>query len=216
MSMRETNEYGLVLSYRSLSGNEEKDIEQCEKHLNAFLASLRKKAKTENWAYEIKVCPSTTDPRNYKKERLHIHLYIKGNPALTIAKYIKEYWHKRHGIANYRKVDCGIIGYMEAQALFSWRQEYQADKLVTCDHVETIENTTIEGVSEVGSPLMSTNIDTDIDTTMENNTTQTSTGMEKTTWVNRLNETACTRLYFARRKLQSMWGGRSTLVWNTC
>jgi hypothetical protein len=156
---RETNEYGVVLSYRdgALVGiSEEEYIEVTKKHLKALFSSLRKKANVEDWAYEISVCPSVSNPRNLKKERLHIHICIRANPCTTIAKWVKDYWYKRFGIANMEKLYDYVTfrdGYMKAQAIYTWEQSKDITMLETSNEVVRVENSSSQDDKVLGSSL---------------------------------------------------------------
>lgn len=127
MSARVYGEYAIMLSYYPsvLSGMEQTEYRKVtDKQLRAFLATLRKKSRKEGWTYTLELSPSTTDPRTGKEVRLHVHMYIQGNPITTIMKFIKDYWRSKYGIADatrgYDKV--GFLGYMKAQAMYTKTQ----------------------------------------------------------------------------------------------
>jgi hypothetical protein len=127
LSAREQGIYWITLTYRpnELKGVQEEDYRKLtDSQLRKLLASLRDKAKRESWNYNITLSPSITNLRNGKKERLHIHVLIEANPACTAVKYIREYWHKRHGIADIGTIydKAGYLGYMQAQAMYTKTQ----------------------------------------------------------------------------------------------
>ncbi len=145
MAARKTSKYALILSYRGGAFNAETapDFAQLtRRHLKALSASLRKEARKNNWSYHVLIGPSMTDPRTGKKVRLHVHAYIEANPGATVTKWMRQYWHARHGIVNSRKCEeetDQLICYIRSQALYVWENEENVAQLETDGRGETPE-----------------------------------------------------------------------------
>lgn len=120
---RQLTEYGLMLSFRDtvLNNNDNGFVHLAIKKL---FAALRKRAAKENWEYSMLACPSVIDPRNGRAVRLHIHIYLKGEPGATICQWIREYWHKRYGMVDFEKVhkSKNIMEYMKMQSFRIYHQ----------------------------------------------------------------------------------------------
>jgi hypothetical protein len=153
---RLTTDYGVVLTYRDSVLNEidEQDyVSVTKEQLNIMLEALRKQAKRNGWKYNLMLCPSISNPRNMKKERLHIHVIVRGNPGATIIKWLKKYWHKKYGIVNVKKLynSSGFAGYMKSQAMYTINRSLDFQ---TFDVAETVENACVEAETELCSPLI--------------------------------------------------------------
>lgn len=141
-------EYAITLT---TADNQKQDYDKCIKNL---LNSLRKTAKNKEWEYKITVAKSNFDAKKGKRVRLHYHIYVLGNPATSIIRYIKQYWETReYGNAKYiekvRNTE-GYLIYIKLQSSNIWEQtnmennkEQQTEiynNLDTNDDVRTFEN----------------------------------------------------------------------------
>lgn len=112
-------EYAITLTV----ADERKEYDTAIKNL---FNSIRKMSQNRGWKYEIKIGKSIINIKTNKKVRLHYHCYVKGNPATTIIRYIKNYWENRGlGNAKYsekiKNTDAYLV-YIKKQASFLWEQ----------------------------------------------------------------------------------------------
>jgi hypothetical protein len=106
------------------------------KHLGALMQSIRRHKSTQKgigWSariYAISSCekgkcvkglledkniPEALKSffRKKRRERLHIHLLIVGEPGSTIAEYITRYWEMRHGLVSKKKFGFDDVNWLE-------------------------------------------------------------------------------------------------------
>ena len=131
MSKRRYGEKALILSIvdeilNQLSESQYKAF--TDRIMRNLINTLRKWAKDEGWSFRVFLCSS----KGGKSGRLHIHMYLQGNPASTMEERIRRYWAKRFGVArvmNGYNSSHFVDKYMNPQSLISKEQSFDFQEL---------------------------------------------------------------------------------------
>lgn len=115
--------------------------QEAEKKIKRLLSALRRKANREDWRYCILIAFSRSNQK-IKQVRPHFHVFLHGDPCLTIGKWINNYWNppkksrrKAFGCVIQEKVKedkAGyfVSGYIKDQAEFTREQKRGFEKLL--------------------------------------------------------------------------------------